>query len=285
MPRKKALLIGINYRNTANELQGCIKDIENVRDFLTQYCDFQPQNITMMSDDTTACLPTRANIQQQLQLLVQDCIEGDLLILHYSGHGSYIVDRSKDETDRRDEVLVPLDFKTAGFLVDDWLFTNVAQRVPKGVTLYMFCDSCHSGTMLDLKYNYKSRCTLKNRRNTPSVYNPADWTDSFTVSLERSRIETQGNVYLLSGSLDPQTAADAFIDNKHQGAFTFCLLESLSQNLQTMSDGTQKRFRNGTIKLRNLLKEINCRLQIYNYSQRTQLSVSAQSNFEALLML
>ncbi len=34
MPRKKALIIGINYAGTENALNGCINDAMNVRDFL-----------------------------------------------------------------------------------------------------------------------------------------------------------------------------------------------------------------------------------------------------------
>ncbi|KAK0283832.1 hypothetical protein LTS00_011494, partial [Friedmanniomyces endolithicus] len=34
-PRKKSLLIGINYVGSQHSLQGCHQDVENVREFLT----------------------------------------------------------------------------------------------------------------------------------------------------------------------------------------------------------------------------------------------------------
>jgi hypothetical protein len=36
MPRKKALIIGINYHGTKHELNGCINDAMNAREFLIE---------------------------------------------------------------------------------------------------------------------------------------------------------------------------------------------------------------------------------------------------------
>ena len=56
--QKRALLIGINYTGTANELQGCINDVLSVNDKLTQN-GFK--NINIMTD-LTPIIPTRNNI-------------------------------------------------------------------------------------------------------------------------------------------------------------------------------------------------------------------------------
>jgi len=90
-----------------------------------------------------------------------------------------------------------------------------------------------------------------------------------------------GNVCLFSGCQDRETSADAFINNTGQGAFTFCLLETLKNNLQ---EGTL-RFKNGTLKLRNILKEINCRLDCKGFTQNTQISLNKKENFETTLNL
>ena len=60
---KYGLLIGINYRNTADELFGCINDVNNVKVFLQSqlgYTDF-----VMLTDDTPA-KPTGINILKQI---------------------------------------------------------------------------------------------------------------------------------------------------------------------------------------------------------------------------
>lgn len=279
---KRALLIGINYNNTSSQLNGCINDVYNVRNFLKTYCEVQESNIKVLTDNDIS--PTRANIISHINWLVSNVLPGDTLIFHYSGHGSYTTDVSGDETDRKDEVLVPLDYNSAGMISDDWLFANLVQKVPQQVNLWSFVDACHSGTMIDLKYNYKSLCALKQGNITPNMeYISSAWNDRFSFSREKTP-EVVGNVCLFSGALDKETAADDYISGSAQGAFTNCLLECLKRNVVKLPDGTE-RFKVGSFKLRNLLKEVNCRLDIKGYAQNSQLSVSKQADLERTLDL
>jgi hypothetical protein len=276
---KRALLIGINYRSSDAELKGCITDVKNMRSVLVNNCGYKTQNVRSLTEDEQV-KPTRQNIEENIKWLVTNCLPGDTLFFHFSGHGSFVNDSAGgDETDRRDEVIIPLDYLTKGVISDDWLFSNMIAKVPANVTLWVFADCCHSGTMVDLKYNYKSLCALKQGSVKQGMrYVPAEWSDRFSFSMERSR-EIVGNVCLLSGCLDQETAADASINNTFQGAFTYCFLEFVMSNLIKMPDGSS-RFRN-TVKLRNILKELNCRLDIQGFTrQQSQLSVGKQSDFE-----
>ena len=226
---KKALLVGINYVDTPNELEGCINDVLHVQQFLIEKCGWTEENIELLTDNTTS-KPTRANIETKLQALVQNAQAGDTVLFHYSGHGSRVRDRSRDESDGVDEVLVPLDYPTAGMILDDWLWQQVCCKVPAQVTFWAFMDCCHSGTAMDLRCNYRSSCRLKQgrlQRNAPYV--ASAWTDQFAFALERSRDlpAGTGNVYAFSGALDAEYAADALIESKRQGAFTFALLKTL----------------------------------------------------------
>ena len=282
---KKALLVGINYIGTPNELNGCINDVKNVNSFLTTNCKFSNENIKLLSDDkdTEQHKPTRLNIENNIKWLTYNNLPGDILVFHYSGHGGYTIDKNRDETDGKDETLIPLDFQTAGEITDDWLFDNLISKIPKDVSLYCFLDCCHSGTAVDLKHNYQSNCKLKkNITILPTTYIKEDWTDTFSYSIERSReIIKTGNICLFSGCQDKETSADAFINRSSQGAFTFCLLETLKNNLQEDS----LRFKNGSLKLRTILKEINCRLHCNRVSQNTQISLNRKENFETTLNL
>jgi hypothetical protein len=56
--RKKALLVGINYRNTESELNGCINDIINMKDVLITKFGYSIDDITVITDDTEI-KPTR----------------------------------------------------------------------------------------------------------------------------------------------------------------------------------------------------------------------------------
>ena len=280
---KKALLIGINYIGTDNELNGCINDIHNIKNFLTENCDFLDTDIKVLTDDLEENKPTNQNIKDNISWLVSNTNAGDVLVFYYSGHGSYIADTNKDESDRRDEVIVPLDFETSDFISDDWLRANMCSKINKNVILYCFSDSCHSGTICDLKYNCKSTCVLKkNKKVTNETYVASDWTEKFSYSFENTKDIMNGNVIVFSGCQDRETSADAYIvgKNQSQGAFTFCLLEMLNNNI----DATTGKFIKNKIKLKSAIKEINCRLDIHGYGdQNSQLTTGKLNDINAYL--
>lgn len=260
---KRALLIGINYTGSSAQLNGCINDVANMRKFLIDSCGFQAGNITVLTDNTPV-RPTRKAMEDSIRQFAGGAKSGDTLVFHFSGHGSNVADASKDETDGRDEVLVPLDYTRAGVITDDWLNANMVTRIPAGAVLYAFTDCCHSGTMCDLKYNVTCESVFK--RGTPNRntrYVSEDWTDKFSFTTERAS-DTQGTVVFFSGCRDPQTSADATLNGQGQGAFTFCFLDTVRQN------------RNRTIG--DLLKEINCKLIINGFDQRSQLAVGKISD-------
>ena len=274
---KKAVLVGINYINSKYELKGCINDVKNIKDFLIKNCDFDEKNIKILTEQDKI-LPTSDNIKTNINWLVSNNSGNDLLVFHYSGHGSNIRDKNLDETDGIDETIVPLDYEKMNDITDDWLYENMTSKVQKNVNMYCFFDSCHSGTVIDLRYNYKSICKPKKDSLNPK-YDYTEWTDSFIHSIERTK-DVIGNVYMFSGCQDRETSADATINNKQQGAFTYCLMETLKKNLNT-----SKKFKNNSIKLRNILKEVNCRLDLNNFEQNTQFSTSRKENFESTINL
>jgi hypothetical protein len=225
----------------------------------------------MLSENPNVTRPTRSAIEAGITQLTANCKAGDTLVLYYSGHGASIADTDGDETDGKDEVIVPLDYIQRGVITDDWLHSNLVTKIPQGANLWVFMDCCHSGTMIDLKFNYQSRCVYKNSTSKPrkTDYNGNDWSTQFLLSLEQ-RNDVAGNICLISGCQDTQTSADSAFNSQNQGAFTYCLLETVRANTQN------GKLRN--IKLGELLKEINCRLILNNFEQISQLSVSRQGD-------
>ena len=275
---KRAFLCGINYIGTDEQLNGCINDIQNINNFLVNNCGYDRKNITIMTDDPKSTIkPNKSNMEAALIALGKGCVSGDTLVFYYSGHGSTVNDRNNDESDGRDNVLVPLDYKTKGVITDDWLFKNLASLLPAGVTLWAFTDCCHSGTMLDLQYNLrcKSVCTVPNLK--PQNYVSKDWSNDYAVSTERSKL-TNADVYLFSGCLDPQTSADVTINGTGQGAFTSCFLEFVTSNCTKRPDGKVV-FNSGTRSINDILKEITCRLIIKGFNQTPQLSFGRIQDF------
>lgn len=66
---------------------------------------------------------------QAARWLTIDNRPGDSLFFHYSGHGGRQIDRSGIEEDGYDETILPLDFETAGQIVDDEVSKPSSKRV------------------------------------------------------------------------------------------------------------------------------------------------------------
>eukprot|EP00525_Craspedostauros_australis_P002495 CAMPEP_0198134924 /NCGR_PEP_ID=MMETSP1442-20131203/60321_1 /TAXON_ID= /ORGANISM="Craspedostauros australis, Strain CCMP3328" /LENGTH=401 /DNA_ID=CAMNT_0043796081 /DNA_START=349 /DNA_END=1553 /DNA_ORIENTATION=- len=58
-----------------------------------------------------------------------------------------------DEEDGYDETLIPVDFKSAGQIIDDDILKMLVMPMPAGVNVTVLMDCCHSGTVLDLPYS------------------------------------------------------------------------------------------------------------------------------------
>lgn len=204
---KKALLIGINYTGTQNELYGCINDVNCIKERICKQ-GFTENNINIITD-LTSKKATRANILTEFKNLLVNSRAGDFLFFTYSGHGSYTLDRNGDERDGYDEMIVSCDLKG---ILDDEFKSLIQTNLKTDVTLFAMFDSCFSGSVLDLKYQYLDSLNYEKYTENSKV------------------LETNGNVFMISGCTDEQTSADAFINGKANGAMTWSLLEGLKQN-------------------------------------------------------
>ena len=241
----KALIIGINYLNTQNELYGCINDANNLQNYLINKYNFSTNNLCLLTDNTII-KPTKQNILKKYKDLLINAKPGEKLFFTYSGHGSFKTDINNDEIDKKDELLITIDSQA---ISDDELKTIIDENLPDDVTLFVIFDCCHSGTLMDLKYNYLSG-------NEDLVINEK-------IS------ETKSNVFLISGCFDEQTSADAYIDNKFLGALTWSLLKTINEN-------TNLTWKDLLINMRTLLKP--------RYSQIPQLSSGKLIDINGLLL-
>ena len=101
--------------------------------------------------------PTRRNIQEALKWLVKDNQHGDSLVFYFSGHGLRQPDFFDDELDGFDETICPLDFRTAGMIIDNEINDTIVRPLKNGVKLHAIIDACHSGTILDLPHVYGTK--------------------------------------------------------------------------------------------------------------------------------
>jgi hypothetical protein len=238
---KKALLVGINYVGTSNELYGCINDTKCIQERISKN-GFN--NITILTDNTTI-KPNKRSILNSFTNLLINSQAGDLLFFAYSGHGSYDIDKSGDEMSGYDQLIVPLDLN---MIYDDELKEIIQKNLKPDVTLFAMFDSCFSGSVLDLKYQYMDSLNYDN-------YTEND-----------KQLETKGNVFMISGCSDYQTSADAIINNKASGAMTWSLLEALKQN--------------PTCSWRELLKTMRNLIKESKYDQIPQFSTGKFENID-----
>lgn len=256
MPRRRALLVGINYSGTSHALSGCINDAVNVSELLREngYTE-----ITILADDGSHMSPTRKNMLGAMVKFVCDTKRGDCVFFHYSGHGTSTYDRDGDEVDGRDEALCPLG---GGVITDDELRQVFVDRMPAGVSMNMLLDCCHSGTGSDLRHNYEdvSRCMVGGRM--PDEYAPHQWTHAHKGRESKKRADVQCRVVCVSGCSDSQTSADTVFDREACGAMTAAFLKAWKHHSSKKSASLQEVF-----------QYMNCMLRCCRYGQRPQLSI------------
>ena len=201
---KCALLIGICYNGSDNQLRGCINDTKNLKDFLINSCGYKNDEILLLTDDTEN-KPTKDNILKYIELFVNYINNNNVkeAWFSYSGHGHFV--ESSEESDSKDECFVPLDYSENGGVTDNMLYTKLIKNIPLTCSLFSIIDACHSGTSLDLPYVYRFDKGI----------------------VQQKPPELLANIIKISGCRDHQTSMDSYINGSFQGALTACFLKSV----------------------------------------------------------
>ena len=154
---KRAILIGINYIGSINELTECVDGMQNLADLLTVNNYFNTDEIVLMNDNQreTSFYPTKQNIINQFESLIQLAQENSPCYIEafiaYSGHGSYLYN---NKTTDKKGIICPIDYEHHNYITDENFNNNFIFRLPKNVRLITLIDACFTGTELDLRYNY-----------------------------------------------------------------------------------------------------------------------------------
>ncbi|MBD2452334.1 caspase family protein [Nostoc sp. FACHB-152] len=145
---KWALLIGINKYprlDARYQLSGCVNDVQLINKVLQENFSFPEKNITLLLDEEA----TRQGILKALQELIYHVNQNDIVVIHYSGHGSRMTDREGDKPDGMDETIMPHDTGRAPHenrdITDDELYEWLLRLSEKTPYITLIFDSCHSG--------------------------------------------------------------------------------------------------------------------------------------------
>ena len=145
MGRRKALLIGINYLGSRHQLQGCIDDVHNVREFLiSRNFSTHPSSMVILTDHNDPrgpYFPTGHNILAAMHWLVSE--PGCMLFLHYSGHGGQVPDRDGYHSSGYADTIVPVDFERNCMIESGVLHRMLVSGLAPGCTLFVIFDCCH----------------------------------------------------------------------------------------------------------------------------------------------
>ena len=151
-PRKRALLVGVNnYPDTRwITLEGAVNDVKLQQELLIHRFGFQSDQILLLTDHEA----TRENILQAFEEhLIKWAQPGDVVVFHFSGHGSQVFDPDQIFQDGQVSTIVPVDsilppgYPNKGGKVNDitghtlWLLMQAINT--ENVTFIL--DSCHSG--------------------------------------------------------------------------------------------------------------------------------------------
>ncbi|MGE4560554.1 MAG: caspase domain-containing protein [Desulfobulbus sp.] len=220
---KKALCIGINdYPGTANDLSGCINDANDWAQVLAQN-GFAVEQLL----DAAA---TKAAMMAAIGSMIEGASKGDSLIFTYSGHGTWVPDRSGDEADGRDEALCPHDLATKGALLDDEIHALFSGRAP-GVRIVLISDSCHSGSVTRGSEEDIDPGVPRIRFMPPEAWMPKEELPPPTLrmAVPRSGFTRAGGDLLLAGCQDTEYSYDTRFNGRPNGAFTFYALKALRE--------------------------------------------------------
>ncbi len=237
---KKACLIGINYNYTPNQLYGCVNDVYTLKSLLEKKFNYKSENITLLLNEQA----TREKILIEFVDLLKTAEEGDQLFFSFSGHGVYIDDQNFEEVDGKDEVIVTADYYG---IIDDEIKYLIDTYLKPSVKLFALFDCCHSGTIMDLKYQHVN-----------------------DNSITHNQSETKSQVICISGCKDNQQSVDAYIKGQFNGALTWTFNKVISEN--------------EVLDWKTCIKDIKATLLGKNFQQTAQLTSGLPLNLNETVL-
>jgi uncharacterized caspase-like protein len=157
-----ALLIGINSYPDDDEtspLEGCVRDVEQLQQhfegrenihttLLKASIDNEVDSKKPFDDENQ--LPTLENIRSSINGIISKANTGDLVHIHFSGHGVRRKTQSEDFGDHEngDLALVLYDpISNVRYLQGLELARRLEEMVDKGLKPVLVLDCCHSGAI------------------------------------------------------------------------------------------------------------------------------------------
>ena len=156
-PQKHALIIAVGKYdlNTTGWWSLSSKDDAKLLHKTLQQIGFKPENIDTVVNERA----TKNGVLKSLDDLEREIKAGDIVVIHYSGHGQQLPDDNGDEEDKLDECLVlfgaknptvkRIPYDISGYLRDEEFgaaLEKIRAKLGSEGHLLVVMDSCHSGS-------------------------------------------------------------------------------------------------------------------------------------------
>ena len=262
--RKYGLFIGINaYSGGINPLKGAVNDATKMRQAMITKFGFSAADTTLLTDSAA----TREAILSDLLKYQAAAGAGDLLVVHYSGHGTLFPDAYSEEQDETkliymeapneagqmeviyergayDSAIVPFDARSTSsgkpwrnLIIDDEFYAIFSAVTRNGAQVVLISDSCHSGTIDRAQTPKDAR---RKMQPLATVFGVRSFSDiklqKLTLTRSRKTPPPVKGLYIsMTGSRDDEFSLDVPLkDGSTMGLFTFALLLSMPRVVNPM---------------------------------------------------
>ena len=240
IPEKYALLIGISQYPISSRwasLHGT-----NDVDLLSQTLlgqGFKEKNIISLKDTSA----TKNSILKALTYLASTIKKGDIVLVHFSGHGQQIADDNSDEIDGYDEAIVPYNspkyyevgvYEGENLIRDELLgeqLNKLRTKLGRDGHLLTLIDACHSGTGTR-SWQASRGTTVKMASSTYQEKFTGENTNSETNTLTKENIAAEDNLAsalsIFSAAPNQKSVEITGSDGKQYGILSYSFCKALS---------------------------------------------------------
>ena len=228
---KRALLVGINdYPDPTNRLNGCINDVDQVRNLLISFGGYSASSCAALTDAAA----TRDAIAHHLQAMTTGLASGDRMVFFYSGHGCQMPEiDSAGNVIALHDAMCPYDFDwTNERAIRDVDFSRIFGNVAPGAKVSWISDSCFAGGYAKLFSHFLGAFSTTIIKTIPP---PPEIQAQISAFLQRPKpqimrfgdvAQTLQRVSLLAACTAGQKSEDAsWPGGNWEGVFTYFLAD------------------------------------------------------------
>jgi hypothetical protein len=232
-----ALLVGIDtYPEGVSNLRGCVNDVNHLNDYLQEHVALDRCIETLTNSEAT-----RENIIRLFRRHLGKAGEHDVVLFHYSGHGSRELAASEFSeyfSEGKGETLVCYDSRIEGGydLADKELAVLLGEVAKKNPHIVVIQDCCHSGSgTRDAGFEETPEEAPKVARQTPGRFEgqgadtprPLEsYLGGFYTNMDSIRIPQSRHVLMAACDRTQK----AWETKDHRGVFSTTLLEVLTKS-------------------------------------------------------